>query len=974
MVSPSQEEAYICGNGRRPVLYVKVCTWNVEGLTDIKIYEICNYMEANGIHIACVQETRQPKSDSYCTETGFQVLLSGGTGAKEWAGVGFIVSPEFKKNVVSSCPFSNRIASITFKVSGVKHALICVYAPHNGRPTEEKLQFYEDLGMLYDRISVNGPKTIAGDMNARLGARLCDEEQVIGDFTFGSEAKHPVPLPNRLLLLEFCLSRELMVGNTFFDHPVEKLATFREPGVPPMSAMDSGRFAMLDLYLLSDAGAQLMQDIVSDRTVSLASQHFPVLATMKVEAQDKQSSKHRPKRDWNMLKDPTVRRDFVAMVNEQIGQLPNTMAVGLNVRWGALKEAIRVASDVHIKPKPAEAKRPWISKATLDLIERRTKAHMDQDWQLEKALRKEVHRSARSDRGRWLEDMVQYGDWNSIRRLRRGRKVNQSRLQNSSGRIVETDERAETFAEHLETIQWRVRHVTALPPHTNGPLRSPLNVQHGRFSHVELRKAIQKLRSGKAFKGDDVPIECLKAFANEAGPSFQWLLDFCNDCWEKKEVPEDWACASVCMIFKKGDPSDCENYRPICILSVACKVYAAMLKARIIDAGALNHLWESQFGFRPGHCTEDAIFAARRHIELACAQRDGKVTLLALDWKKAFDSVNVEALLNALSRFGIVGEMLDMISGLLRHRTFSVSDNSCNSASRRQLSGVSQGCTLSPLLFIITMTVLMHDAVSLLSAGARASYEKGALTDLIYADDTLLIGTNSEYVNEFLHAVCLAGHSIGMELHWGKFQLLSVRSVPDIATPSGEKVTCASQINYLGAALSAEGGCDNELARRIGMAKADFLSLCKIWRHSALPWQRKVRIFVALVESKLMYGLSTLCLTVAQLRRLDGFQCRCLRSILGIKSAYLSRVANERVWHRAGHPQATELLRTRQLRLLGKVLRAPIGSPLQVPSLIPGTTTPATERYVRRVGRPRKEWIGEIMAFASRSEEARNRM
>ena len=44
---------------------------------------------------------------------------------------------------------------------------------------------------------------------------------------------------------------------------------------------------------------------------------------------------------------------------------------------------------------------------------------------------------------------------------------------------------------------------------------------------------------------------------------------------------------------------------------------------------------------------EDAIFAARRHIELACAQRNGQVMLLALDWKKAFDSVNVDALLNA---------------------------------------------------------------------------------------------------------------------------------------------------------------------------------------------------------------------------------------------------------------------------------------------------------------------------------------
>ena len=966
MVSPLQREAYICGKGRRPVSYVKVCTWNVEGLTDIKIYEICSYMRAMGIDIMCLQETRHLKSNSYCTDTGYQVLLSGSSDAsREWAGVGFIIAPRVKGSVVNSCPFSNRMASLTFKTSGVKHALICAYAPHNGRPTEEKLRFYNELGDFYDRISVNGPKLIIGDMNTRFGARRPGEEAVMGEYTFGSEAKHPVQLPNRLLLLEFCVSRGLVVGNTLFKHPAEQLVTFRELGVPPMSDVVAHRFAMLDLYLLPCGGEQSVQDVCSDRTVSMASQHFPVLATLKVEPYVKTKGGNQQKRDWSVLKDPMVRHKFVEEVNKSMIEHTNTGPCDLNRRWDTLQDTVRVAVERNIPVLPAEAKRPWISQATLDLIQERTRAHIDQNWPLEKDLRKQVHRSARSDRGRWLEDLVKDGDWNSIKRLRRGRRVHQSRLENSAGKVVDTDERAEAFAQHLESIQWRVRHVTALPD-ANAPLRPPLPIKEDRFDHVELRKAIGKLRSGKAFKHDDVPIECLKAFADEAGSSFTWLLDFCNECWEKKVVPNEWVCASVRMIFKKGSPSECENYRPICILTVACKVYAAMMKARIVKSGALEHLWKSQFGFRPGHSTEDAIFAARRHIELACAQRNGQVMLLALDWKKAFDSVNVDALLNALSRFGITGGMLEMISGLLQSRTFTVQDNNCRSEDRRQLSGVSQGCTLSPLLFIIAMSVLMHDAVSLLGADARSAFDKGTLSDLIYADDTLLIGANHEHINEFLHAVCRAGHSIGMELHWGKFQLLPVRCAPDIRTQTGDKIASTPQINYLGAALAADGNCDNEIARRIGMAKADFMSLQKIWRHSALPWQRKACIHVSLVESKLLYGLSSMCLTSTQMRRIDGFQCRCLRSILGIKCSYLSRVSNEQIWRRAELPRASDLLRRRQLQILGKTLRAPVGSPLQLPCFIPGTTTPATERYVRRVGRPRKEWIVELSSCAEK--------
>ena len=51
--------------------------------------------------------------------------------------------------------------------------------------------------------------------------------------------------------------------------------------------------------------------------------------------------------------------------------------------------------------------------------------------------------------------------------------------------------------------------------------------------------------------------------------------------------------------------------------------------------------------------------------------------------------------------------------------------------------------------------------------------------------------------------------------------------------------------------------------------------------------------------------------------------------------------------------------------LFGKVLRAAPDSPLHVASFIPGTNTAATERYVRRVGRPRREWISDLTQSAS---------
>ena len=86
--------------------------------------------------------------------------------------------------------------------------------------------------------------------------------------------------------------------------------------------------------------------------------------------------------------------------------------------------------------------------------------------------------------------------------------------------------------------------------------------------------------------------------------------------------------------------------------------------------------------------------------------------------------------------------------------------------------------------------------------------------------------------------------------------------------------------------------------------------------------------------------------------------------ILGIPPAFLSRVSNERVFQVAGQTRASALLLQRQLSLLGEVLRAPQTSPLSYLSFTPGTDQPAVSRYVRRVGRPHREWIPTVLQRA----------
>jgi len=264
------------------------------------------------------------------------------------------------------------------------------------------------------------------------------------------------------------------------------------------------------------------------------------------------------------------------------------------------------------------------------------------------------------------------------------------------------------------------------------------------------------------------------------------------------------------------------------------------------------------------------------------------------------------------------------------------------------------------------MTVLLHDAVAMLPDGARKAYDAGELSECVYADGTLLIGTSDAYLCDFLAAVAAAGRRYGMELHSQKFQVLPVRAPGEVCAPDGTPLPHVQHMQYLGAHLTADADMSHELGRKIGEAKQVFMSLRRLWSHSSLTWRRKLRIYAAVVESKPLCGRSSACRTKAQLRRLDGFQNRCIRQIIGVKLSYYSHVSNHDVLTRAGHAAASGQLLHRQLQLFGHVLRSGADHPLRACSFAPGSFVPLTSKEVRRIGGPYKEFVPEMMKHCSR--------
>ena len=238
---------------------------------------------------------------------------------------------------------------------------------------------------------------------------------------------------------------------------------------------------------------------------------------------------------------------------------------------------------------------------------------------------------------------------------------------------------------------------------------------------------------------------------------------------------------------------------------------------------------------------------------------------------------------------------------------------------------------------------------------------RNQLTDILYADDTLIFGSNASWVEEYSQAVEKAGASYGMSLHWGKTQAMSVGNAFSLKKPDGSLFENRESLQYLGALLTANGRVDSEISRKLGAARADFNQLQRLWGHASVPQKDKVQYFRSYILSKLRYGFSTIWLVTSQRRRIDGFVARCLRRIVRIPAAYVSRISNATVYEKAGMKPFSQQMLKHQMQLLRKLAIESDDHPLRVDTFEGATLNPQIGRYVRRIGRPRQDWTTQLL-------------
>ena len=131
-------------------------------------------------------------------------------------------------------------------------------------------------------------------------------------------------------------------------------------------------------------------------------------------------------------------------------------------------------------------------------------------------------------------------------------------------------------------------------------------------SAFEVEVAIEKLKNHKSPGIDQIPAELIKADGRTIRCAIHKLI---ISIWNKEELPEEWQESIIVPIHKKGDKTDCNNYRGISVLRTTYKILSNILLSSLISY-AEEVTGDHQLGFRRNRSTTDHMFCIRQILNV----------------------------------------------------------------------------------------------------------------------------------------------------------------------------------------------------------------------------------------------------------------------------------------------------------------------------------------------------------------------
>ncbi|KAK3546573.1 hypothetical protein QTP70_029961, partial [Hemibagrus guttatus] len=763
--------------------------------------ELADMMERRKVDILCVQETRWKGSKARSIGAGFKLFYYGVDSKRN--GVGVVLKEEFVRNVLEVKRVSDRVMSLKLEIEGVMLNVVSGYAPQVGCELEEKERFWSELDEVMESIPTGERVVIGADFNGHVGEGNTGDEEVMGKF--GVKERN---LEGQMVV-DFAKRMDMAVVNTYFQKREEHRVTYKS----------GGRRTQVDYILCRRGNLKEISDCKVVVGESVARQHRMVVCRMTLMVCKKKRSKIEKKTKWWKLKKEECCEEFRQKLRQALGGqvvLPDDWETTAEV----IRETGRKVLGVSSGRRKEDKETWWWNEEVQDSIQRkrlakkkwdmdRTEENRQEYKELQRRVKREVSKAkqkaydelyTRLDTREGEKDLYRL----ARQRDRDGKDVQQVRvIKDRDGRVLKSEESVqrrwkEYFEELMNEENEREKRVEGV---------NSVEQKVDKIRKDEVRRALKRMKSGKAVGPDDIPVEVWKCLGEAA---VEFIASLFNRVLESERMPEEWRRSVLVPIFKnKGDVQSCSNYRGIKLMSHTMKVWERAVEARLRK---VVEICEQQYGFMPRKSTTDAIFALRILME---KYRDGQRELhcVFVDLEKAYDRVPREELWYCMRKSGVAEKYVRVVQDMYERSRTVVR---CAVGQTEEFNvevGLHQGSALSPFLFAIVMYQLSEEV------------RQESPWTMMFADDIVICSESREQVEENLERWRFERR--GMKVSGSKTEYMCVNEREGSGTVrlQGEEVKNVQEFKYLGSTVQSNRECGKEV-RVFGVAKSALTKRC----------------------------------------------------------------------------------------------------------------------------------------------------
>ena len=973
--------------------------------------EIAEMLSRRNVGICCVQETRWRggsarmlvgKNSSYKM---FWIGNDEGIG-----GVGILVAEKWVDRVFEVKRVNDRILVLKVVIGSMVVAVVSAYAPQVGLSEDVKDKFWSELLLTMSEIGEREIVVLGGDLNGHVGEHAVGFEGVHGGRGFGTRNAEGERI------LEFCDALQMVVCNTMFRKNVNRLVTF-------MSGMS---VSQIDYFLVKKRDRKLVMDVKVIPGEECVTQHRLLVGDLLIRQRVVAKKKYLPRRKIWKLKEEGVRNSFCTEIMTSENAF-NKEEGDLDKCWDVFKQGMTGAADRVCGwtkgPPRHEATWWWNDEVDRAIKEKRrlfgiwrSGGSKENYLAAKRRARKEVYKAKRREEEA-MADRLERADaggevFRVARQILRANRdiVGEQCIRDDQGSVlVDSSEIRDAWREHHARISnvefdWDRDSLEDVQP-VLGPFP--------KIDEIMVKKAINRMKNGKAAGGSGIVAEMLKA-AGDAG--VRMMNSLTNSFVKEGRVPDDWLRSVLINIFKgKGDALVRGNYRGIKLQEQVMKAVECVMDSLLRGSVTVDSM---QFGFMQGRGSTDAIFIVRQLQEQYLA-RGKRLYFVFVDLEKAFDRVPRIVVQWSLRKLGVNEWIVRAIMAMYKGSRAAVRVDGVNSEEFEVTVGVHQGSVLSPFLFILVLEALSREL------------RTGLPWEILYADDLVLVAESlDEAMDKFMlwkngleskglkvnmdkTKVMISGKDMGLVERNGKWPCalcskgvgsnsikccsckewvhkrcsgirgrlqnivgfkcavcLGDRIIPerpDRVEVGGMSLECVNKFCYLGDVIGAGGGAEASAVARVRSGWRKFRELLPLLT-SRGSLRLKGKLYATCVRSVMLYGTETWAMKEEDLQRFvrtENCMIRWMCKLARRRGSSLTVLRNQ-----LEIESIDVIIRRGRLRWFGHVERS------------------GEEGWLRRCmdlevggrrsrGRPRKTWWdsvrADLRAGGLRREDARDR-